>query len=293
MLERQTSGSISCPSCHKMISVDARTCPHCDRRNPSLWGYKRSLQKLGDDFGVIPIVMGGCFLLYVITLALAPNEIRWGGIGVNALFGFLAPSSDSLFICGSTGAKPVFEAGRWWTVLSGGWLHVSFFHLAFNLAVFRYLALQIAQFCGASRLVIFYTISIITGAIFTSSVGHYFDNLPALLQGAPVAVGASGGVFGLLGALVAYGQMQGDSEIVKNNFQFFVVGFVGGLLLGADNWGHFGGFLGGYLVTRLPWFNPQKRESHGHLLIAIALLAASFLSVIASVVHAYLFIGDF
>lgn len=287
MLERQTSGSISCPSCHQMVPVDAKTCPHCNRRNPGIWGYKRSLQQLGDDWGAISVVMGGCILLYLITLVLVPVEIRWGG--VNPLFDFLSPSSQSLLICGATGAKPVFEYGRWWTVLSVGWLHGSFFHLAFNLAIFRYLALQIAHFCGGSRLLIFYTISIISGGIFTSAIGHYFDDLPFFLQGAPVAVGASGGVFGLLGVLVSYGQSQKDSEIVKQNFQFFLVALVVGALLGADNWGHFGGFVGGYLVTKLPGFALCKPERHGHLLLAIALLLASFLSIVASVVHAYLF----
>ncbi|MEA5469725.1 hypothetical protein [Spirulina sp. 06S082] len=56
MLKRQTSGPVSCPSCSKIVAVEVKTCPHCGRRNPGMWGYRRSLQQLGNDFGIVPIL---------------------------------------------------------------------------------------------------------------------------------------------------------------------------------------------------------------------------------------------
>lgn len=49
MLKRQTSGSIVCPSCHQLISVQVKVCPHCNRQNPSLWAYSKALRSLGAD----------------------------------------------------------------------------------------------------------------------------------------------------------------------------------------------------------------------------------------------------
>jgi len=45
-----------------------------------------------------------------------------GGIRMNGVFSFLAPSTPSLFLFGASGGVPVFQYDRWWTVLSAGWL---------------------------------------------------------------------------------------------------------------------------------------------------------------------------
>ena len=54
-----------------------------------------------------------------------------------------------------------------------------------------------------------------------------------------------------------------------------------------DNYAHFGGFGGGYVMARL--LDPLKAERVDHLAIAVGLLAASVLSVIASVIHGLYF----
>ncbi|MEM9538458.1 MAG: rhomboid family intramembrane serine protease [Cyanobacteria bacterium P01_E01_bin.42] len=296
MFERQTEGSVSCPSCNKIVSVTAKICPHCGRHNPGIWGYRRSLQRLGNDFGVIPIITWGCIALYVASLAMDPTAIGFGGggTGIGAFGNFLSPSGRSTFILGSTGAIPVFALGRWWTVLSSAWLHGSLLHILFNLLWIRHLAPSVAKFYGAGRLTILYIVAAVTGSVLTSLAGTGLLPLPSIFQGAEFAIGASGGVFGLFGAMLSYGQTMKDPAIRQAGLAYALIGFVYGLLVPrVDNWGHFGGFLGGYLVTKLPWFNPHKREGHFHLIAAIALLAASFLSVIASVVHAYIFIGGF
>lgn len=291
MLKRQTSGPVSCPSCSKVVPVEQKICPHCGRRNPGMWGYRRSLQQLGNDFGIIPIITWGCIALYIAALAIAPTAIGLGGggQGLNSLLGFLSPSNQSLFILGSTGSIPIFQFGRWWTVLSSSWLHGSLLHILFNLLWIRHLAPSVARFYGGSRLTILYVVAGITGAFLTSLAATDLVSLPPILQGASFSVGASGGVFGLFGAMVSYGQTTKDAEIRKIGLIYAAIGFAYGLFVPrVDNWGHFGGFIGGYLVTKLPGFNPHKKEGNSHLLVAIALLLASFLSVIASVVHAYL-----
>lgn len=280
MLKRQKEGLVTCPSCQKIVKVTAKKCPHCDRQQPGMWGYARSLRNLGPDYGFIRLVMWGCAVLYGISLLLDVQGISSQGLDL------LAPSGQSLFVLGSTGAVPVFEVGRWWTVLTAGWLHGSLLHIIFNLLWIRELAPTVARFYGAARLIIIYTMATIAGSLFSSTAGQFLAFLPGPLQGASFSVGASGAVFGLFGAMVAYGQRTRDSAIAKGAWTYAIVLFAFGLIMpNIDNWGHFGGFVGGYVVAQLPSFNPQKKEGHYHLWVAIACLVATILALLASVLQ--------
>ncbi|NEO27196.1 MAG: rhomboid family intramembrane serine protease, partial [Kamptonema sp. SIO4C4] len=266
MLKRQTSGEVACLACYELVKIEDQICPHCGRKNPTLWGYARSLQALGVDLGVVSLITWGCIGLYGLTLLADIPNIGWEG----GFLRWLSPSTVSLVVFGATGEIPVFKLHRWWTVLSATWLHGSLLHIAFNLLWVRHLAPDVARFYGAARLLILFTVAGATGAICTSVAGRY---LTGIWAGAPLAVGASGGVFGLFGALVSYGQITKDATVRKIGLGYAVIGFVYGVLVAnVDNWGHFGGFLGGLLLTQLPGFRPQQWEQHEHLLGAIALL---------------------
>ncbi|MFP4296799.1 MAG: rhomboid family intramembrane serine protease [Spirulinaceae cyanobacterium] len=285
MLKRQTEGLVACPSCQKIVKVTDKKCPHCDRQQPAIWGYARSIRQLGPDYGFIPVVMWGCGILYITALLLDIGGIRGSGLDL------LAPSGRSLFFLGSTGSLPVYEVGRWWTVLSAGWLHGSLLHIAFNLLWIRDLAPAVARFYGGARLIIIYTAATIVGSLFSSTAGQYLDALPDVFQGATLSVGASGAIFGLFGAMVTYGQRLKNNAIAQRAWTYAIVLFVFGVIMpNVDNWGHLGGFVGGYVVTKLPSFDPLKKEGHHHLLLAIACLLATVLSIVASVVQG-LFLG--
>ncbi|MDB9311941.1 rhomboid family intramembrane serine protease [Spirulina sp. CS-785/01] len=282
MLKRQTSGEVACLSCRQQVSVKETRCPHCGRKNPSLWGYAQTLQQFGLDLGVVSLITWGCIGLYLVTLV-----ADWQNIGMSGGFlGFLSPSLASLVAFGATGAMPVFALHRWWTVLSATWLHGSLLHIAFNLLWVRHLAPDIAYGYGAARLLIIFILSGATGAFLTSGAGEY---LTGFLRGAPLAVGASGGVFGLFGALVSYGHATQDTVVRKTGLVYALVGFVYGLLVpNVDNWGHFGGFLGGLLLTQLPGFHPLQPEKQWHWLGAVVLFLLTVGSVVFSVVHLWL-----
>ena len=65
---------------------------------------------------------------HLVTLAASENPLRAGG-----LFNILAPDGRATYIFGMTGAIPVFVEGRWWTLLSAGWLHGGLLHILFNM----------------------------------------------------------------------------------------------------------------------------------------------------------------
>ncbi len=117
MFGRQRTGSVICTSCGKLVGVQDDVCWNCGRRNPGLWGFAPVLRRLGNDLGFVPIVIWGCAALYLATLLVDTKGIRMSGISI------LAPSMRSLFLFGASGSLPIYGYGRWWTVLSAGWLH--------------------------------------------------------------------------------------------------------------------------------------------------------------------------
>jgi rhomboid protease GluP len=270
-----------CPSCGSLVGVNDDRCYTCGRANPGLWGFGPMLRRLGADLGFVPLVVGGCAAVYVLTLLVSGSEIQIAGGG----FSFLAPSGRALLLFGMTGAYPVFVYGWWWTLLSASWLHGHLLHVLFNMMWVRDLGPTTAEVIGPSRTIVIYTISGVTGFLLSSAAGYYLAWLPVpILHGAPYTMGASASIFGLLGALVHYGRRSGSSYVHGQAMRYAVILFVFGLVMpGIDNYAHAGGFLGGYATSA--FFNPLTRERGDHLLMAIGCLAVSLLAIVFSVLH--------
>src|SRR2546425_10644332 len=135
VFQRRTGGSVVCPSCGSLVGVRDDKCYSCGRVRPGLFGFGPMLRSLGVDLGFVPIVIGGCSVLYVLSLLATGSGI----LQVNGLFSFLSPSVPALFLFGASGAIPVFRFHRWWTVLSASWLHGGLLHIVFNMMWVRQL----------------------------------------------------------------------------------------------------------------------------------------------------------
>jgi rhomboid protease GluP len=280
MFQRQRTGSVVCPSCGRLVGVNDERCLNCGRRRPGLFGFAGALRSLGgDDLGFVKLVLGASILLYGTALIMAPESIGGGG-----MFSFLSPDPRALFALGASGAVPVFGYGRWWTVLSAGWLHASLLHILFNMLWVRDLGPLTARFYGASRMVIIYTVAGVVGFLLSSLAGAYLSAIP-VLRGAELTVGASAPIFGLLAALVYYGRRSGHSSVGSQAWGYAVVLFIFGFVMsGIDNWAHLGGFLGGYVAARV--LDPLREERPDHTVVALVCLGATALAIVASVVTA-------
>ena len=276
MFKRQTTGSVVCPSCHKLVAVNEEKCFYCGRPNPGMWGYTALLRRLGQDLGFVEVVIWGCAGLYIAMLLADPGGIRMGG-----LLSLFSPSGRSLRLFGMSGAIPFFLQGRWWTVLSAGWLHGGLLHIVFNMMWVRYLAPATAEEYGIGRTVIIYTVSSISGFFLSSWTGAYLSFLPWPLHGASFTIGASAPIFGLLGALV-YAGKKGSSAVGQQARGLAVIICVFGLIMpGIDNWAHLGGFGGGYLMAR--WLDPLQPERTDHQIVALLCIVMTILSVVVSI----------
>ena len=282
MFKRQRTGSVVCASCGSLVGVNDDKCYNCGRRNPGLWGFGPMLRAFGNDLGFVALVIYGCAALYiggVLLTVMRGGDVMGGGSPLS----ILSPGGEELFALGASGAMPVFFYGRWWTPLSAGWLHGGVLHIFFNVMWIRQLGPATADIYGPGRMVIIYIVAGVFGFLLTTITGYYFAGLPWPLAGAPLTVGASAPIFGLLGALVYYGRRGGSSlirtEAVGYATTLFVMGFI---LPGVDNYAHAGGFIGGYLTSM--HLDPLRPERIDHLVIATALLLLTALAIIASVV---------
>jgi rhomboid protease GluP len=266
--------SVLCPSCGTLVGVNDPKCLSCGRVYPGMFGFAHVLRGLGDDMGFTSLVLFACGALYLATLAANPEAV-----GTSGMLSFLSPSGPSLFLFGASGAVPVYGAGRWWSVLSAGWLHGGVLHIVFNMMAVRNIAPAVAHLYGPGRTVIVYSVAAVTGFLLSSTVGAF---LPRILGGSMLTVGASASIMGLVGALWYYGRRGGSSFISQQAKGIVVsIAVMGFLLPGIDNWAHVGGFAGGYAASRV--LDPLKPERGDHVLAALVCLALSLASVVYSV----------
>ena len=239
------------------------------------------LRGLGLELSLVPIVLWGCGALYLACLAVDFEAMAQGG---NPLT-LLSPGNKALFLFGASGALPVFEVGRWWTVFSAGWLHGGVLHIFMNLMAIRDLGGAVSHAYGRSRAIVIYCVAGAAGFVVSTLAGASLDFLPSFLRRGTFTVGASASAFGLMGALMVYGKRSGSSGLSDQIKRWAVLWLVIGFLIPViDNWAHAGGFAGGYIVAR--WLDPLRPERSNHAVAAIICLAVSVLAVVASVVTA-------
>jgi rhomboid protease GluP len=112
---------------------------------------------------------------------------------------------------------------------------------------------------------VIFTLSGAAGFIVSNAAGTGFS------------LGASGAVFGVLGAMVRYGRRRGGhfgAAVFRQYGTWALILFIAGLLPGmhVDNWGHAGGFAGGWLVTILLGARDQRPERGTDRVLAAACL---------------------
>ena len=191
---RKRSGSALCYACGKLNRVDAAVCFYCGRRQPGLWGFAPALGWLIGRVSVAKAITLVCGAAYLLALALDPGALT----RPRGLYNLLSPSSAALDALGMTGAYALAR-GRWWTLLTAIYLHGGLLHIAFNMLWVNQLAPAVEEVYGRARLIVIFTAAGVLGFALSGLLGAQFT------------VGASGAVFGLLGAMVAYARRRGGT----------------------------------------------------------------------------------
>ncbi|MFC6154835.1 rhomboid family intramembrane serine protease [Nocardioides yefusunii] len=158
------------------------------------------------------------------------------------------PSVTSGDLCTSYGLSwsPGFTDGALWQILSHGFVHQEFLHIAMNLLALWVLGPNLERVLGRSRFLAVYLVSVFVAGVTIMWFAEPYQS----------TLGASSGVFGLLGAtLVLVWKVGGD---VRSMAGLLAVNVAITLFVPNISWqGHLGGFVGGALVALLMVLTPR------------------------------------
>ena len=229
-----------CPHCRAFIKTSDRTCPYCetevgpraiDRRQPGeiLGGF---IPHARFTTTMILLINFGLFAATVLYSMRLGNSEAFLGLDGHTLLDFGAKRGDAI------------QLGQWWRLITAGFLHGGILHLLMNSWVLFDLGAQVEEIYGAARLIVIYFLATVFG--FYAST----------LWTAGLSVGASAGLFGLIGAMIALGmrhQSPAGAAIRGLYIRWAIYGLVLGFLPGLhiDNAAHLGGLAAGFACAYL------------------------------------------
>lgn len=274
---RQTQGSIVCADCGKLVGVNEPRCPYCGAWRPGLFGWGPVIRNVvGQRLDLISLILGACITLYAVALLLEPDAIFAGG----GLFSLLAPGSRALYQLGMTGGV-AWEQGWWWTLLTANYLHGGVLHILFNMMWIRNLGPAASEVYGPARTFVLFNAAGAAGFL----VSNLMTSMASPLAFASPTIGASGGIFGLLAALIVYGRKRGGRALETQLWQWAILLFVFGFIMrGVNNWAHGAGFAGGWVAAHLMGFIDEQRESSSMLIASLALIVLTAAGIVLSFV---------
>jgi rhomboid protease GluP len=257
--------TIVCPSCGRLTRADASQCLVCGRKRPGLWGLTTVLRRLFRTDGVTQAITIACIVLYIASLLADPA----GALRPRGPFDLFAPTGRALDTLGMTGAF-AWAQGRWWTLVTAIYLHGSLLHILFNVLWIRQLGPAVEDAYGSARLMIIFTVAGVAGFILSNAAG------------VPFTIGASGSIFGLLGAMVAFGRRRGGlfgTMVLRQYGQWALILFIFGFFMsGVNNLAHAGGFVGGLATGWAMSMAERRSESTTDHLLAGAAVVLTVLS---------------
>jgi len=248
------------------VGVNEEKCPFCGAWRPGLFGWATVLRRaLGGRLDLFTLVGGACATLYAVALlmSVAGGEDIIGG----GLFSILSPGSIALYQLGMTGGF-AWAQGWWLTLLTAMYLHGSLLHIGFNVYWIRNLGPGVTEVYGPGRAFLIFNIAGVGGFLASN-----------LMTGAPT-IGASGGIFGLLAALIVYGRRRGSSAMTRQLWGYAIMFAVFGFIMpGINNWAHGGGFAAGWSAAQLMSLDDDRQDSSWVMLTSLALIVLTLVGV--------------
>lgn len=169
----------------------------------------------------------------------------------------------------------LLQAGEWWRLVTAQFIHIGVRHLCGNMAALLVLGGLSLRILGPGRLLFVYVLAGVCGNL----AGFTFGSDTAL------KAGASGAIFGLLGALAGSRLRQLRQQSVSSRPSRFkswhilamilaLYGLIGGVQYPyTDHLAHFGGLLGGVLATAA--FPAFAQDTERKIQAGLGVLAAS------------------
>lgn len=184
------------------------------------------------------------------------------------LIGILFNLQNPLIELFANNGLAVTEGKQYYRLLTSMFLHANIFHIGFNMYALYLLGSQAEGFFGKTKFLIIYLLSGLTGSM-----------LSILLNQEAVSVGASGAIFGILGALLYFGfsyRVYLGNTLIKEIVPVILINLAFGFTMtGVDNYAHIGGLIGGLTTAMAVGFYKEnnKQDRINGIIITILLLA--------------------
>ena len=199
-----------------------------------------------------------CLVMFVLTYIMGNGS---GDVRTLLRFG----ANSSLYV----------RSGEYYRLFTCMFLHAGIVHLLCNMYSLYIIGPQAESFFGKLKYLFIYVFSGICGSIFSLAfASDYF-----------VSVGASGAIFGLLGAILYFGYHYRvylgnvlKSQIIPVIVVNLLIGF---MVSGIDNFAHIGGLLGGVFASMavgVPAKDKISDKANGCILLLIYLVFIIYLA---------------
>ena len=197
--------------------------------------------------------------------------VTYGLIGITVAVFLLQLVAGINQVAGDWGMWPVGVAvgGEWWRLVTSAFLHGSFLHIAFNMYVLFALGPALERILGHVRFLVLYLVAALGGGI----ASYAFSDIRS------VSVGASGAIFGLMGALLVAGRRLGH-DIRQVAMLLAVNVLIGFIAPGVDWRAHLGGLVAGAAAAAVFVYAPRSRRTAWQVL-GIAAILVAFLALAA------------
>jgi membrane associated rhomboid family serine protease len=240
-------------------------CPQCARQGRQQVYTARDIRN-GSDPIVTKVLVGINLAVFLLT--------AFGGGSVFSLrFDALVDYSTLGFGIDPSGTPIGVEQGEWYRLVTGGFLHANLIHIGFNMYLLWLLGQVLEPAFGRLRFGLLYGVSLLAGSFGA-----------ILLSPTAPTVGASGAVFGLMGAMVI-AQRAAGIDVWRSGIGGLVA--VNLLLTFAISnisiGGHLGGLIGGTIAALCLIELPSRLSTNRRdgLIVGTVLVAAIGIACVA------------
>jgi membrane associated rhomboid family serine protease len=282
----QRCDRIICPDCMRPAAVGFQ-CPECvkegaktTRSGRTAYGGLRPTDA-SITSGVLIALNAAVWLAVIATGGSSSKLLNWLVLRTQALCDSPGPGATDVShsVCDQAGGVylPGVVDGAYWQLVTSMFTHVQLWHIGFNMLALWVLGPQLELAIGRARFLALYFISGLAGSALVIWAGPEFS-----LGG---TLGASGAIFGLMGALAIVALKVGGD--VRGVLTWIGINFFLTFLIAHISWqGHVGGFLAGTAVGLILVYAPRgpRRTAvqvAGTSVIALAVAAAIVLRVLA------------
>ena len=182
------------------------------------------------------------------------------------LLGIIFNMQDALINLFANYGPLVTENHQYHRLFTSMFMHANFLHIAFNMYALYLLGSQAEGFFGKTKFLTIYILSGLSGSL-----------LSILLNQGAVSVGASGAIFGILGALLYFGfnyRVYLGNTLIKEILPIILINLAFGFAItGVDNYAHIGGLVVGLTTAMATGFitRTDKQDRINGIIITILL----------------------